>query len=68
MEKQEKVAGVSVLSGQLYFPSLSQSARNKVKEIVPWLIKGKERGMCRLSDLPGLCRRLMSDGSRVQYF
>lgn len=44
------------------------SARTKIKEIVSWLIKEKEGGMCGLSDLPGLCRRLMSDGSQIQYF
>lgn len=65
MEKQEKVTCISI---QLYFPSLLQSARNKIKEIVSWLIREKGRGVCRLSDLPGLCRRLMSDGSQVQYF
>lgn len=58
IDKQGEVSCISLISCQLYFPSLLLSARPRIREIVSWLIKGKGGGLSRL---PGLCRRPMSE-------
>lgn len=60
IDKQVKVTCIST-SCQLYFLSVLLSAHPRTREITSWLITEKDRGTCRLSDLPGLCRRPMSE-------
>lgn len=61
IDKHGKVTRISIILCQLCFPSVLLSAHPRIREIVSWLTKEKERGTCRLSDLPGLCRRPMSE-------